>query len=167
MSGEATAPGARVIGPSDGESYGSPDSRMDRFMLDGRQTQGRISVVEHTVGPGMLAGPLHIHTREDEYSLVLEGRLGALLGDEEVYAEPGDFVFKPRDQWHTFWNAGDTTMRILEIITPSGLEELFKELGRGGDKYDPASLPALAAEYGCDVDFQGTSQIVERLGLTF
>jgi len=37
---------------------------------------------------------------------VLEGRVGALLGDEVVYGEPGDLVFKPRNQWHTFWNAG-------------------------------------------------------------
>jgi mannose-6-phosphate isomerase-like protein (cupin superfamily) len=49
-----------------------------------------------------------------------------------VYAEPGDVVAKPRGQWHTFWNAGDSTLRILEIITPGGVEELLKELGRAG-----------------------------------
>ena len=70
-----------------------------------------------------------MHTREDEYSYVLEGRLGALLGDDEVYAEPGDFVFKPRDQWHTFWNAGDGPCRILEIIAPGGFEHMFREMG--------------------------------------
>ena len=57
--------------------------------------------------PRALAAPLHRHMREDEYSFVLEGRMGALLGDEVVEAGPGDLVFKPRDQWHTFWNAGD------------------------------------------------------------
>ena len=64
-----------------------------------------------------LAAPLHRHTREDEYSYVLEGRMGALLGDDVVDAGPGDLVFKPRDQWHTrdasqsrclsCWNASD------------------------------------------------------------
>src|SRR4029450_11661156 len=68
-----------------------------------------------------------IHEKEDEYSYVLEGRLGALLGDEVVYADPGEFVFKPRKQWHTFW-AGDTECRILEIISPSGFEHFFAEL---------------------------------------
>jgi uncharacterized cupin superfamily protein len=37
-----------------------------------------------------LAAPLHRHTREDEYSYVLEGRMGALFGDEVVEAGPGE-----------------------------------------------------------------------------
>ena len=75
-----------------------------------------------------LAAPLHRHAREDEYSYVLEGSMGALLGDEELVAGPGDLVFKPRNQWHTFWNAGDAPARILEIISPAGFEKYFDEL---------------------------------------
>jgi quercetin dioxygenase-like cupin family protein len=159
--------GARVLGPKDGEVAGAPEFRTDRFMIDGPETAGRLSVVEHTLAPHVLAGPLHYHSREDEYSYVLEGRLGALLGDQEVIAEAGDLVFKPRGQWHTFWNPGDTQTRILELITPAGLEDLFRELGAPGVEMDPASLPALAARYGCQVDFQGTGAILERHGLRF
>lgn len=159
--------GARVLGPTDGEVAGAPEGRSDRFMIDGTDTAGRISVVEHTVAPHVLAGPLHYHTREDEYSYVLEGRLGALLGDQEVFAEAGDLVFKPRGQWHTFWNPGDTPTRILELISPAGLEDLFRELGAPGVEMDPATLPELAARYGCRVDFQGTATIIQRHGLTF
>jgi mannose-6-phosphate isomerase-like protein (cupin superfamily) len=158
---------AQLIKAGDGEAYGTPDGRMDRFLLDATATEGRLSVVEHTVGPRILAAPLHRHTLEDEYSLVLEGELGALLGDEEVYAGPGDFVVKPRGQWHTFWNAGDSTLRLLEIITPGGMEELFKTLGRAGDKYDPDELPALAAAYGGTVDFERSMAIATRFGLEF
>ena len=78
--------------------------------------------------PRHLVAPLHMHSREDEYSFVLEGKMGALLGDEVVYAEAGDLVFKPRDQWHTFWNAGDEPCRILEIIAPAGFEHFFDEM---------------------------------------
>lgn len=46
--------------------------------------------------PRRLAAPIQKHSREDEYSFVLEGRMGALLGDETVYAEAGDLAFKPR-----------------------------------------------------------------------
>lgn len=159
--------GTRVLGPQNGEVLGAPDFRTDRFMIDGKDSGGGFALVEHTVAPHVLAGPLHRHTREDEYSYVLEGRLGALLGEEEVFAEAGDLVFKPRGQWHTFWNAGDVPTRILEMISPSGLEELFRELGAPGGELDPATLPALAARYGCDVDFERTSTIVERRGLTF
>ncbi|HEX6676617.1 MAG TPA: cupin domain-containing protein [Actinomycetes bacterium] len=159
--------GARVLGPKDGEVSGAPESRTDRFMIDGGDTTGRLSVVEHAVAPHVLAGPLHYHTREDEYSYVLEGRLGALLGDQEVVAGPGDLVFKPRGQWHTFWNPGDVPTRILELITPAGLEDLFRELGAPGGELDPATLPTLAARYGCKVDFEGTAPILQRHGLRF
>ena len=50
------------------------------------------------------------------------------LGDAVVEAGPGDLVFKPRNQWHTFWNAGDEPCRILEIISPAGFERFFEEL---------------------------------------
>jgi mannose-6-phosphate isomerase-like protein (cupin superfamily) len=159
--------GPRVLGPKDGEVAGAPESRTDRFMIDSTDTGGRLSVVEHSLPPHVLAGPLHYHSREDEYSYVLEGRMGALLGDQEVNAEAGDLVFKPRGQWHTFWNPGDTPTRILELITPAGLEDLFRELGAPGVEMDPASLPALAARYGCEVDFQGTAAIIQQYGLTF
>src|SRR6476659_4959925 len=97
-------------------------------LLDGHETGGALSVVEHPLPPRALASPIHRHNNEDEYSYVLEGRMGAQLGDEIVYAEAGDFVFKPRGQWHAFWNAGDEPARILEIIAPAGFEQFFSEL---------------------------------------
>ena len=69
--------------------------------------------------------------------------MGALLGDDVVYAEAGDFVFKPRDQWHTFWNAGDEPCRILEIIAPGGFEHMFREMGELTSEPDPAGLGGL------------------------
>jgi mannose-6-phosphate isomerase-like protein (cupin superfamily) len=96
----------KVVGPADGKS-GSLGMIGVRFMIDGDETEGRFSLVEHPMPPRALAAPLHRHLREDEYSFVLEGQVGALLGDEVVIAGPGDLLFKPRNQWHTFWNAGD------------------------------------------------------------
>jgi mannose-6-phosphate isomerase-like protein (cupin superfamily) len=157
----------RVLGPKDGEITGDAGGRTDRYLLNGSGSEGRLSVVEHTLPPGVLAGPMHLHSREDEYSFVIEGQLGAIFGDEEVLATAGDFVFKPRGEWHTFWNPGKTVTRILEIITPSGLEDLFRKLGEPGTDMTPEALPALAAEYGCQVDFERTMEIVARHGLTF
>jgi hypothetical protein len=67
--------------------------------------------------------------------------------------------------WHTFWNAGDAQLRILEVIAPGGIEELFRRLA--GGEYDPATLPAMAAQYGAEVDFERTMPLVERHGLVF
>src|SRR3954467_13837661 len=124
---EASTAPARVLGPTDGK-LGFLGSIGVRFMVDGGEADQRFSLVEHPMSPRALAAPLHRHTREDEYSFVLEGRMGALLGDEVVEAGPGDLAFKPRSQRHTFWNAGDEPCRFLEIISPAGFEHYFHEL---------------------------------------
>jgi mannose-6-phosphate isomerase-like protein (cupin superfamily) len=140
---------------------------LDRYLLGSSDSGGLVAVVEYVLSPRALAAPVHRHSREDEYSVVLEGRLGVFQDDEEVVATSGDIVFKPRGHWHTFWNAGDRQLRVLEIIAPGGLEELFRRLAEPEGEYDPATLPALAAQYGCDVDFDRTMPLVERHGLVF
>ena len=144
---------ARVLGPHDGKA-GRLGSIGVRFMIDGAESGGGFSLVEHPMPPRALAAPLHRHNREDEYSFVLEGRVGALLGDEVVYGEPGDLVFKPRGQWHTFWNAGDEPARILEIISPAGFEGYFEELVEMLSEGAPTGpeRAALAGRYGLEVD---------------
>ena len=91
-----------------------------RFIMAGDPSEGRFSLVEHPIVPRGLAAPVHLHTREDEFSFVLEGRWGFMLGSRVVYAERRDLVFKPRDVWHTLWNDTDRRARLLEIISPAG-----------------------------------------------
>lgn len=136
-------------------------------MIGAEDADGRFSLVEHRLAPHALAAPLHLHTREDEFSFVLEGRVGAVLGGEEVVAKAGDLLFKPRGQWHTFWNPGDTPARMLEIISPAGLEQLFREIDTNPELLDPENLAEAAQRYGADIDFAGTIPIIERHGLVF
>jgi mannose-6-phosphate isomerase-like protein (cupin superfamily) len=157
---------ARVIGPNDG-SAGFLGSIGVRWMIDGDEAGGDFSLVEHPMPPRALAAPLHLHTREDEYSFVLEGRMGALLGDEVLEAGPGDLVFKPRNQWHTFWNAGEEPCRILEIIAPAGFEQFFKELDAMGGALnaDPEALAALSERYGQEMKPESVPGLLERFDL--
>jgi mannose-6-phosphate isomerase-like protein (cupin superfamily) len=160
---------AKVLGPGDGKA-GSLGSIGVRFMIDGDESGGGFSLVEHPMPPRRLAAPLHRHGREDEYSFVLEGRVGALLGDDVVYGEPGDLIFKPRNQWHTFWNAGDEPARLLEIISPAGFERFFAELAEhttGGSPPDPDQLAGLAERYGLEVDMESVPGLVEEYGVSF
>jgi len=160
---------AKVLGPNDGAS-GSLGSIGVRFMIGGDESGGGFSLVEHPMARRGLAAPLHRHSREDEYSLVLEGRVGALLGGEVVYGEVGDLIFKPRGQWHTFWNAGDAPARILEIISPAGFERFFAELtdpSQATGPPDPATMAAGAARYGVELDFASLPGLLEEYGLTF
>ena len=157
---------ARVLGPRDGEA-GFLGSIAVRFMIDGAEADERFSLVEHPMSPHALAGPLHRHTREDEYSFVLEGRMGALLGDDVVEAGPGDLVFKPRGQWHTFWNAGDEPCRILEIISPAGFELFFKELSDMGGVLAaaPEDVARLSERYGLEMRPETVPDLLERFRL--
>ena len=158
---------ARILGPADGEA-GRLGGMGVRFMIDAAETGGGFSLVEHPMGPRALCAPLHRHTREDEYSYVLEGRVGALLGDEVVYGEPGDLIFKPRGQWHTFWNAGEEPARILEIISPGGFEGYFKRLVAlfaADGPPDPAALEAVAADHGLEVDLASIPRLMQAYGL--
>jgi mannose-6-phosphate isomerase-like protein (cupin superfamily) len=157
---------ATVIGPNDGKS-GFLGSIGVRFMVDGEEAGGDFSLVEHPMPPRALAAPLHRHNREDEYSYVLEGRMGALLGDEVLEAGPGDLVFKPRNQWHTFWNAGEEPARILEIIAPAGFEHFFEELVDMGGvaQASPEEMAALCGRYELDMQPESIPGLLERFDL--
>ena len=161
-----TTTAARVLGPQDGKA-GFLGSIGIRFMIDGPESDERFSLVEHPMSPRALAAPLHRHHREDEYSYVLEGSVGALLGDEVVIGRPGDLIYKPRAQWHTFWNAGDTPARILEIISPAGFENFFVELDAlgGALQAPPAALAALCARYELDMQPETVPGLLERFDL--
>ena len=163
---EATTAGVKIVGPNDAEE-GFLGSIGVRFMIDGVEAGERFSLVEHPMSPRALAAPLHLHTREDEYSYVLEGRLGALLGDDVVEAGPGNLVHKPRNEWHTFWNAGDEPCRILEIISPAGFEHFFRELVAlgGAIKADPQELAALNDRYGLEMLPESVPHLLDRFGL--
>jgi mannose-6-phosphate isomerase-like protein (cupin superfamily) len=158
--------GPRIVGPDEGKAVdlGSIGARM---MAWNEETGGGFSLVEHPMPPRRLAAPIHKHSREDEYSFVLEGRMGALLGDDVVYAEVGELAFKPRDQWHTFWNAGDEPCRILEIISPGGFEHFFDELGAimEAPDFDPAQLGELGARYGLELQPDSVPRLCEEHGL--
>lgn len=158
----------KVLGPHDGK-MGFLGTIGVRFMIGGFESGGGFSLVEHPMAPRALAAPLHRHSREDEYSFILEGEVGALLGDDVLTGRPGDLIFKPRNQWHTFWNAGDRPARLLEIISPAGFEEFFRELSDAGGVTGatPQTLAALGQRYGLEMDPSSIPSLTERFGLRF
>ncbi|WP_026481712.1 cupin domain-containing protein [Agromyces subbeticus] len=161
-----TSAGPHILRAGKGDVTVEP-GMLDRYLLESAASGGSIALVEHVLDPKVLAAPIHRHSREDEYSFVLAGTLGVIEEGVEITASPGDLVTKLRGRWHTFWNAGDDELRVLEIIVPGGLEAMFRRFGEPGGEYSPDTLPALAAEYGADVDFEATMPLVERHGLVF
>src|SRR5918996_4314965 len=158
--------GPRKVGPADGKLVDIQSAGV-RFIVWSEETGGGFSLVEHPIPPHGLVAPLHKHSREDEYSYVLEGRMGALLGDDVVHAEAGDLVHKPRNQWHTFWNAGDEPCRILEIISPGGFEHVFKEMAEDPATMTGEAASALDARYGIEADYESAERLCEEHELDF
>ncbi len=159
---------ARVLAAGEGRA-GRLGGLGVRFMISGADSRGGVAMVEHPLQPRALGAPLHRHSREDEYSFILVGKVGALLGEDLVYGRPGDLIYKPRGQWHTFWNAGDEPASLLEVISPAGFEQYFDELialVRAG-KADPAQIAPIAARYGLDVDPSSIPALCAEYGLTF
>jgi quercetin dioxygenase-like cupin family protein len=167
MSRDEAATTATRISASEGERADFPNLG-NRYILRGEQTGGRFALVEHTIAPRALAAPIHSHRNEDEYSYVLSGRMGALVGEEAIEAGPGELVVKPRQIPHAFWNASDEETRVLELISPAGFERYFAELApvlaaEGGP--DLEAVDVLRARYELTMDLDSIGPLVERFGL--
>lgn len=140
----------------------------NRYLLRGDRSDRRFALIEQTIPPRKLAAPMHVHEREDEYSFVLAGRMGAQIGEQVVEAGPGELVFKPRGIPHTFWNAGDEEVRVLEIISPAGFEQYFADLApelAGPGEPDMAALAEIRARYGLSVDIASVELLINQHGL--
>jgi mannose-6-phosphate isomerase-like protein (cupin superfamily) len=153
-----------IIQPGQGPSFDFGGLGVE-WKIDGAATGGQFAVVHHPIAPKALAAPLHYHHNEDEYSYVLTGTLGAILGEDVVEAGPGTWVFKPRGQWHSFWNAGETPCHIIEVISPPGFENYFREVAEAWG--DMERFAAINAKYALDMDFESVPVLCERFGLTF
>jgi mannose-6-phosphate isomerase-like protein (cupin superfamily) len=134
--------------------------------VPGTATGGVIAIVEHPVAGRALVPP-HVHQDHDEWSYILEGRIGARIGDDEFVAETGSYILKPRRLPHAFWNPDDVPARILEIITPSGLEEMFATFGVLGTRGEltPETMAETAARYGSTMFMDWVPDLMERYQL--
>ena len=167
MSGAGDQQARIVLSPDEGESVEFGGLGV-RFMIDGAQSGGNFALVEHPIGPRVLAAPLHRH--EDEYTYVLEGEIGVQIGEEVRVARPGDLVFKPRGVAHAFWNAGEAPARALEIISPAGFERYFAEIApllppAHPGPPDEQALLAVQQKYGLEMDMSSAPFLAERHGL--
>src|SRR5215207_6840391 len=141
------APALTIVQPGAGR-VGNLGSIGVVFKLWGHETNGAVSVVEHPFPVGALVPP-HLHTREDEYSIVTEGEIGFRSGDREAVLGPGGYITKPRNEFHAMWNAGKAPARMIEVISPAGFEELFRAVVAQNDRgeVEMAKIVELANRY--------------------
>lgn len=144
----ASASRVKVVRPGEGRAGGLAPGVGVVFKIDGRDSGGALSIVEHPFEVGALVPP-HIHNLEDEFSIVLEGEIGFRSEDQEIVLGPGGYIVKPRGEVHAMWNAGRTPARMIEVISPAGFEEFFREFVDMSDagRPDPTAIAELAGRY--------------------
>lgn len=130
------------------------------ILASGEDTGGAYALIHALVPPGS-GPPPHLHRREDEAFYVLEGELAFRADGCDLVAGAGAWVTLPKGSRHTFWNSGTTTARMLIVVTPSGLEKFFAEVGREAtdrSSSPPAVTPAdiekllaVAPKYGLEI----------------
>jgi quercetin dioxygenase-like cupin family protein len=146
----ATAPAAKLVEPGQGKTVMLFAVRFD-YKVTSADSGGALAALEVTIPPGTLVKP-HNHSREDEFTVVLTGTVGARVGDRVVEAAAGASMVKPRGLPHAMWNVGPEPARVLEVLAPGGLEDYFEELAPAlAAKIPPAEYDALAERYGLTI----------------
>ena len=166
MSEIGARPPLTVVRPGEGRLADLGSIRV-AFKLWGPDTGGSVAVVEHPFPVGALVTP-HLHTREDEYSIVTEGEIGFRSGEREVVLGVGGYITKPRGELHAMWNAADTPARMIEIISPAGFECFFRDLADLLTAGSPslADTAALAQSYGLEFgEPDWLPDVIARYGL--
>ena len=133
---------------SEARWYG--DSLWEMFVPN-EVTNGKLSVFQSTMPEGF-SPPRHIHTREDEVFLVLDGEVWFDVDGEFTLAGPGASVYMPRGVPHTF-RVKSPVARLLGVISPGAFEQLFRNLSVPADERTlpapgsvPFDVPAVMAE---------------------
>ena len=106
-------------------------------------SNGMYSVTEIVSMPGH-STPIHMHEKEDEHILVVEGTARVLYGDRTFDAPEGTMVSLVREVPHAWGNPTGTPIRLAVTATPGGCEEALRLIAKGGDRVD---LRAIADQF--------------------
>jgi quercetin dioxygenase-like cupin family protein len=156
----------KLVAPGDGKTVQLFGVRFG-YKVQADDSGGNLALLEVEIPAGTLVKP-HNHSREDEYSLVLAGTVGVRVGDRVLEAGAGSYLVKPRGTPHAMWNAGGAAAKVIEILSPAGLEGYFEELapilrhegGAGAPQYYE-----LAQRYGITIQDDWIEELERAYGV--
>jgi quercetin dioxygenase-like cupin family protein len=129
---------ARYVAPGAGQRYWVIDNLITVKAI-AAETGGAYSLFEVRAAPGY-GTPLHLHRYEDTTLFVLDGTVTVRVGDRTIELDPGGYAFLPREMPHAYTNPGTLPARLLVMVSPGGVSELFiAEVGQRAGH--PAVLP--------------------------
>jgi quercetin dioxygenase-like cupin family protein len=116
-----------VLEPSDGYVLGRDGSLAFwhvgtywRLLSSTNGSDGRSVTFDELCPTGVVAPP-HVHDNEEEAFFVLEGDLVFTLGQDEVEAPPGTYIYIPPGIRHGF-RCRSAVGRVYNTLTPGGFD---------------------------------------------
>ena len=103
---------------------------------------GNLAIMETVAVPGC-GSPLHFH-RESEIFHILEGTMTFMCGGEKREAGLGTTIVVPPGVHHAWANLSPSQVRMLVVVTPGGIENLFPQ----ANGLSPLDLVELVESYG-------------------
>ena len=127
--------------------------------LDGGDTDGALELAEVRQPPGV-ATPLHRHTHEAEVFYLLDGEMDYEADGVLHRLEAGSVMYLPKAVPHRFRIRGEWPARILAIVAPGGLFDLYRRVGMAAEQREIPQHPdqaefdrwgATAPDFGLEV----------------
>jgi mannose-6-phosphate isomerase-like protein (cupin superfamily) len=160
----SNVPIAKLVEPDQAKTIMLYGVRFD-YKVESADSGGGLAVLEVEIPARTLVKP-HNHSREDEFSVILAGTVGVRVGDRVLEAGSGTSLVKPRGTPHAMWNAGGEPAKVLEILTPGGLEAYFEELATVlRDKAPPPEYYGLAERYGLTIEDDWIEELERTYGV--
>jgi quercetin dioxygenase-like cupin family protein len=125
-----------------------------RFLLEGAETGGAVSVFEFDVPAGARVPLPHSHDGYEETIVGLTGTLTWLVDGMPARTGPGEALCIPRGAVHHFENQGDDDATALAVVTPGVLgPDYFRELAAllaaaAPGPPEPAEIAAVMRRHG-------------------
>ena len=127
-----------------------------RFLVEGEESTGSVSVFEFDVPAGSRVAAAHSHDGYEETIYGLDGVLTWTVEGMPIDVGPGEALCIPRGAIHHFDNRGEVDARALAIVTPGVL----------GPDYFREVAAILDAGVGGPPDFAALGEVMRRHGLT-
>ena len=143
-------PRPKMAAPGEGKTIMLFAVRFD-YKVTSADSGGDLAALEVTIPPRTLVKPHNLRARTSS-RWCWPGPSGPGSGTRWWRPAPGASMVKPRGTPHAMWNLGPEPARVLEVVSPGGLEDYFEELAPAlAAKIPPAEYDALAERYGLTI----------------
>ena len=126
---KSTSNSITAVGAHEGSSI-SVVGDTYRIIVGSEQTNDAYAIIDMLIPPGG-GPPPHSHVTFQEAFYVIDGEIEVITKEKRYIATKESYVNIPfNGPIHKFTNNTDKEAHILCILTPAGMEKMFKEIGK-------------------------------------